>query len=85
VSALLGGTHCEERDYLKHSAAGWTRQVLAERGIRQTLEESGDEVTHKGPEHKMRTMMKSHPRRPVPMTAMKMAAGAASKNLIIGQ
>jgi hypothetical protein len=32
----------------------------------------------KGPEHSTRTMLRSHPMRPVPMTAMKMALGAVS-------
>ena len=40
--------------------------------------ELGDDVPYKGPEHKIRTILKSHPRRPVPMTAIKMAAGAQS-------
>jgi hypothetical protein len=44
------------------------------------LKELGDEVTYKGPEHRMRVMLKSHPMIPVPMTAMKMATGAVSRN-----
>jgi hypothetical protein len=45
------------------------------------MEELGDYVPYKGPEHKMRTMLKSHPSRPVPITAIKIAAGAVSKAL----
>ena len=44
--------------------------------MRQTIEELGGDVTYKGPEHSARTILKSHPIMPVPITAMKMAAGA---------
>lgn len=40
----------------------------------QLMEERG---THRGPEHRMRMMLKSQPIKPVPMTAMKIAEGAA--------
>ena len=79
------GTYWEERDYLKDSTAGRTRQILAKWGIRVVSEELDDEVTYKGPEHRMRTILNNHPRRPVPMTAMKIAAGAVPKNLSMDQ
>ena len=37
------------------------------------------DVTYRGPEQRIRTMLRSHPRRPVPITAMKIAEGATVK------
>ena len=41
--------------------------------------------TYKEPEHRMRVMLKIHPKIPVPMTAMKIAAGALSRSSGVGQ
>jgi hypothetical protein len=52
-------------------------------GVRSASDEVREGVSYKGPEHRMRMMLKSHPRIPVPITAMKIAAGAVSMNVSI--